>query len=1208
MSFFSNLNIKHKILSVVMVIVFLELALFAGGIYFLNTLNNHLVQLVDIDARKMKLAAEVKSDMLEIHRAQKNIILHPSKEEVGRQMIQKSRYISDFRIHLAELERLTNPQERLSIVELSNGMQAFLTIDKQIEALVQPDAMDGFTQGAFAAATALSIGSARVAYNQSSQLIDTIIEEMEKALDTHRIESGHYFNLALLLMLMLCFAGLIIGWVAGLMVARNIAANLEGIIQVTDAIAQGRLDTPVVVKNNDETGRLAASVLKMQAQLIDVKNAAADRDWVKTGVARINDAMRGVVNIPELCRNVITEMATYMEAGVGAIFLSNHSGAEPVLELGGGYAYTTAHPFLDHFHAGEGLVGQAMLTKAPITVQNVPSDYFKVCSGLGDGCPAALIVAPLLFEDQATGVAELGFFKPPTELQLDYLQQILPAVAITIETVRGRERVSKALARAQVLAEELQQQQDELKATNEELEEQTQRLKDSEQKLKQQQNELEEANAELEEKNEYLQNQKEVIERANRELDRTRLDIEEKAEQLAMASKYKSEFLANMSHELRTPLNSILLLARMLSDNSDGNLTLEQVQSAEIIASSGNDLLTLINEVLDLAKIEAGRMELNIERIDVQELKESITYHYAHLARDKGLSIDVSTRPECPAELHTDRKRLDQILRNLVSNAVKFTEKGGIRIEIGRAAGDEINGARTVAITVTDTGIGIPADKQKVVFEAFQQLDTGTARKFPGTGLGLSICKNLANLLGGDILLQSQSGIGSTFTLILPDEWRPSAADSAAIERLKRTPPRTRSETTPAPASAPAQVNVPDDRDALAPGDATILIIEDDPIFAGHLIGLCRQKTFKVLHAPTGEQGLELAELYLPKGILLDLHLPSKDGWDVLECLKQNLKTRHIPVHIISADEVDIEAYAKGAVGFLTKPVQGEELEKALARLEHVFERAIKELLVVEDDARLRKNIVALIGNNDVHAEEAGSAAEAMTALCAKQYDCMILDLGLPDMNGLDMLRQLEKESGAHPPPVIVYTGRELTREQETELQRYSESIIIKGVRSEERLYDEASLFLHRIVDRMPEKKRRLITNLYDTDVMFRDKKVLIADDDMRSVFALSKLLEAKGVRILKAENGRKAIDLLEKHADTDLILMDMMMPVMDGYETMQRIRSSDCWRSIPVIALTAKAMKQDRERCIQAGASDYLSKPVDMVKLCSMMRVWMYR
>jgi CheY-like chemotaxis protein/signal transduction histidine kinase len=897
---------------------------------------------------------------------------------------------------------------------------------------------------------------------------------------------------------------------------------------------------------------------------------------------------------------------------VGAIFLSNRSGAEPVLEFSGGYAYSNPQPFSNRFLAGEGLVGQAVLAKAPITVQNVPSDYIKVCSALGDGCPAHIVVAPLLFEDQATGVAELGFFKPLADLQLEYLRQILPAVAITIETVRGRERLSETLMRAQVLSEELQQQQDELKAANEELEEQTQRLKHSEQKLRQQQNELEESNAELEEKNEYLQNQKEVIERANRELDRNRFDIEEKSEQLAMASKYKSEFLANMSHELRTPLNSILLLARMLNDNSEGNLTPEQVRSAEIISSSGNDLLALINEVLDLSRIEAGRMPLNVERIDVQELKESITFHYAHLARDKGLSIDVLTRRECPAELRTDRKRLDQILRNLVSNAVKFTEKGGIRIEIGRLNVDEtpsgIERERTTAITVTDSGIGIPADKQKIVFEAFQQLDTGTARKFPGTGLGLSICKNLANLLGGDILLQSQPGSGSTFTLLLPDEFQPNAAPSIAVPQLKPTLPRIKSEPDHQRSRSPEPTPIPDDREALSPGEAAILIIEDDPNFAGHLIGLCRQKTFKVLHAPSGEQGLELADTCLPKGILLDLHLPNMSGWDVLEGLKQNLKTRHIPVHIISVDDAGIEACAKGAVGFLTKPVQGEELEKALARLENVFERQIKDLLVVEDDERLRKNIVTLIGNNDVHADEAGSAKEALRALCTKQYDCMILDLGLPDMNGLDMLRQIEKESGVQPPPVIVYTGRELTREQEMELQRYSESIIIKGVRSEERLYDEASLFLHRIVDKMPEKKRRLITNLYDTDVMFRDKKVLIADDDMRSVFALSKLLEGKGVRILKAENGRKALELLEKHADTDLILLDMMMPVMDGYETMQRIRSSDSWRNIPVIALTAKAMKQDRERCIQSGASDYLTKPVDIGRLLSMMRVWMYR
>ncbi len=923
--------------------------------------------------------------------------------------------------------------------------------------------------------------------------------------------------------------------------------------------------------------------------------------------------MRGQIHVADLCRKVIAEIATYIEAGVGAIFLADHRESEPVLEFSAGYAYTPARPFAERFRAGEGLVGQAVLAAAPICVQDVPSEYIKVRSGLGESSPVHITVAPLMFEDRAQGVAELGSFKPLTDLQREYLQQILPAVATSIETLRSREKLAASLARAQVLTEELQQQQDELRAANEELEEQTQRLKQSEEKLKQQQSELEQVNAELEEKNEYLQNQKEVIGRANNELERTRLEIEEKAEQLALASRYKSEFLANMSHELRTPLNSILLLSRMLTDNSEGNLTPEQAESAGIIYGSGNDLLTLINEVLDLSKIEAGRMELNVERIELPELKEDILYRYTHLAREKGLRIEVVERKECPAAIQMDRKRLDQILRNLISNALKFTEKGSVRIDIGRPAPDEnvplgLQREKAVAIAVSDTGIGIPADKQKIVFEAFQQLDTGTARRYPGTGLGLSICRNLTHLLGGDIYLLSQPGAGTTFTVVLPEEYRPianqpPAADPQPVPML----PRIKSETRARAASAPAPTSIPDDREAIGENEAAILIIEDDPHFATHLIGLCRQKKFKVLYAQTGEQGLELTDTYCPKGILLDIHLPQKDGWDVLECLKQNLKTRHIPVHIISADEVDIEAYAKGAVGFLTKPVCGQELEAALAKLENIFERQIKDLLVVEDDARLRKTIVSLIGNNDVHADEAGSAADAIAALRAKSYDCMILDLGLPDMNGLDMLRRLQKQLDTMP-PVIVYTGRELTRDEEAELQRYSESIIIKGVRSEERLYDEASLFLHRIVDKMPEKKRRLITNLYDSDLMFRDKKVLVADDDMRSVFAISKLLEEKGVRMLKAENGRKALDLLEQHPDVDLILMDMMMPVMDGYETMRCIRAVDRWRTVPVIALTAKAMKSDRERCIQSGASDYLTKPVDMGKLFSMLRVWMYR
>ena len=1217
MSFFGDLSIKNKILSVVLLIVALELALFAGGIYFLREVSQRLTRLVDIDAQKMKYAIHIKTDMLEIHRTQKNIVLTTSQEEVTHQLEIKKRYLEDIRTHMAVLERFLDQQERASMIGMSANLEAYLKVAREIESLVlshsSPEVSGSERQRLFATAVALSTGSAREAYGRASEQIDSLIDTIDKALEEFHKQSDEYFDLALTSMLTLCIAGIGIGCLTGVLVARRIAANLNAMVTVTDAIARGKLDTRVTVQSRDETGRLALSVKEMQNKLVEAGAESAARDWIRTGMARINDVMRGQVRVTDLCRNVITEIATYMKAGVGAVYLSKSNGSEPVWEFGGGYAYANPEQFPEQFHAGEGLVGQVVLSKAPIALHDVPPGYLKVRSGLGDACPACIVVAPLLFEEHVTGVAELGFFKTPTDLHLKYIERVLPAVAVTIETVRGREKLADSLAHAQRLTKELQQQQEELKAANEELEEQTQRLKQSQEKLKLQQNELEETNAELEEKNAYLQKQKELIESTNRELEHIRLEIEEKAEQLELAGKYKSEFLANMSHELRTPLNSILLLARMLNDNAENNLTPEQVRSAEIIYNSGNDLLALINEVLDLAKIEAGRMDLNIERVDVQEFKDSITHQYEHMVREKGLNLDVRTRKECPAEIISDRKRLDQILRNLISNAVKFTERGWVRIEIGRAGGDEaipreMRRESALLIRVTDTGIGIPADKHKIVFDAFQQLDTSTARKFPGTGLGLSISRNLAHLLGGDILLQSRSGVGSTFTLVLPDEYdqQPTATRlPAATARLGRPP----HENEPAGSAPPTEIHtIPDDRADVGERDAAILIIEDDPHFAESLVRLCRQKKFKVLYAPTGEQGLSMADAYRPKGILLDIRLPNKDGWAVLEALKGNPKTRHIPVHIISVEDATIEAFAKGAIGFLTKPAQKEDLEGALAKLENVFERQVKELLVVEDDENLRQNLVKLIGNTDVRADQAGTAAETIAALSSKRYDCMILDLGLPDMNGLDMLCRLEKQKDIVLPPVIVYTGRDLTREQEAELHRYSESIIIKGVRSEERLYDEASLFLHRMVDKMPERKRRLITNLYDIDLMFRDKKVLVADDDMRSVFALSKLLEEKGVRILKAENGRKAIDLIAEHPDIDLILMDMMMPVMDGYEAMRRIRASDRWRSIPIIALTAKAMKQDRERCIQSGASDYLAKPVNPGRLLSMMRVWMYR
>jgi len=680
-----------------------------------------------------------------------------------------------------------------------------------------------------------------------------------------------------------------------------------------------------------------------------------------------------------------------------------------------------------------------------------------------------------------------------------------------------------------------------------------------------------------------------------------------------LASKYKSEFLANMSHELRTPLNSLLLLARLMTENKQGNLSEEQLESAQIIYNSGNDLLSLINEILDLAKIEAGRMDLHPQKVSAEELAEGIQRTFQHMAQDKGLSLEVATKKDSPKEITTDPKRLDQIIKNLMSNALKFTERGSVTVTFDRPdrtanlSRSGLKNDNTLAIAIQDTGIGIPLDKQKIIFEAFQQLDGGTARKFGGTGLGLSISRELVHLLGGEIQLSSQVGHGSTFTLYIPMVLQP------AEPQIEEPPPSRqfeRREIRPVhavPRKKPI-ANIPDDRDCLEVGEKTILVIEDDANFAGLLLKQCHDRGFKCLASATGEEGLELAKKFSPAAVILDLRLPGLDGWAVLEMLKDDPDIRHIPVHIMSVEDSTIEAFRRGAIGYLRKPVSKGELEKAFGRLEAVFNRAMKDLLVVEDDAGLRKGIIKLVGNGDVHADEAATAQESIEKLRSKKYDCMILDLGLPDMSGFELLKKLEAEEHALIPPVIVYTGKDLTREEEIELNKYAESIIIKGVRSEERLLDEASLFLHRVVDRLPEKKRRMITNLHNTDVMFQNKRVLMVDDDMRNVFALAKVLEEKGMEVLKAENGQKALDLLEKSGEVDLVLMDIMMPGMDGYETMKRIRAQAKFEKLPIIALTAKAMKEDRARCIAAGASDYLSKPVEVNRLFAMLRVWLYR
>ena len=743
--------------------------------------------------------------------------------------------------------------------------------------------------------------------------------------------------------------------------------------------------------------------------------------------------------------------------------------------------------------------------------------------------------------------------------------------------------------------EELQVQQEELKQMNEELEEQAQNLK-------QQQEELQMTNEELEE-------QTQSLEAKNLEVEASKNDIEQKTKQLEISSKYKSEFLANMSHELRTPLNSLLILSKDLSENRSQNLDDVQVECAEIIYKSGCDLLVLINEVLDLSKIEAGKMVVNIELVSLKNFANGLLQEFKHQAEQKGLKLNAKLEMDLPEFIRTDLQRLNQILKNLLSNAIKFTEKGSVSINIHR------NTESTIIISITDTGIGVKEDKQLAIFEAFQQAEGGTSRKYGGTGLGLSISRELAKLLGAEIKLHSKLNEGSTFSLIIPlaiyeDQGHKNtktltlSAHQAASYRDNETASFKLGELNKS-----EHLNYPnlkDDRDTITRDDKTVLIIEDDLKFANILLKQANKKGFKCLSAATGEDGLLLASKYKPQAIILDLGLPGINGHTVLLELKANPSLRHIPVHIISAKELSLEPIKEGAIEYLMKPVAKEDLAEAFNRIENFVNRKIKNLLIIEDNENSRKAMRLLIGNGDVKCFEAETGKEALAQFEQNHIDCIILDIGLPDMSGFELIHKLEKIKGHNLPPIIVYTGKELTKEENNELQKYAESIIIKGVKSEERLLDETALFLHRTISNLPKSKQTIIKNLYDKESVFRSKKILLVDDDMRNLFALSKILKERGMETIKAENGKNALEMLEIHQDTNLVLMDLMMPEMDGYEAMKLIRSQLRLENLPVIALTAKAMKDDKQKCIDAGANDYITKPIDTERLLSLMRIWL--
>jgi signal transduction histidine kinase/CheY-like chemotaxis protein/CHASE3 domain sensor protein len=925
--------------------------------------------------------------------------------------------------------------------------------------------------------------------------------------------------------------------------------------------------------------------------------------WIQASQLLFTERIQGEQRLDQLGDSVLEFLAPALGARVAAIYIAEGDGFRRF----GGYAIPAdqRNQVAQLVKSGDGLLGQVAKTGKLLRVSDVPDGFLSVESSLGRAKAREVVLAPALFEGRVQAVIELGFFQDVGEAELELLRLVAESTGVAVRSSKDRTRLEELLEETQRQAEELQAQQEELRVSNEELEEQGRVLKESQTRLENSQAELEQTNSQLEEQAQILETQRD-------ELARAQAFLEQRAAELQRANQYKSEFLANMSHELRTPLNSSLILAKLLADNKDGNLTGEQVKFAQTISSAGNDLLALINDILDLSKIEAGKVELQIEDVPITPAVDSLMRTLQPLATQKGLSFS-SSLEAAPAKIRTDAQRLGQILKNLLGNAIKFTDRGSITLTVRSAPGS------MVSFEVRDTGIGIGPDQHEAIFEAFRQADGSTHRKYGGTGLGLSIARDLARRLGGDILLHSTPGEGSTFVLNLPEQYADQAAPASAPVPLQMTPatPRTQASlgsasiktaTTTATATAP---HIEDDRDELTDESRVILVIEDDVSFAGVLRDLARELGFSCIVAHNAQDGLDAAQTYRVSAILLDMHLPDHSGLGVLDQLKRNPATRHIPVHVASVEDFSREALELGAVGYVLKPVKREDLVKAIRTLEQKFTQGLRRVLVVEDDERQRSSVRELLSNDDVEILCVATAGSALKALRSSTFDCMVMDLNLPDLSGYELLEQMATNEDIAFPPVIVYTGRSLSSEEEQRLRRFSKSIIIKDARSPERLLDEVTLFLHQMETKLPLDRQRMLKEVRKREAALEGRCILIVEDDVRNVFALTSLLEPKGVSVQIARNGKEALIALEKSQakasrQVDLVLMDLMMPEMDGLTCMREIRKRAEWKKLPIIALTAKAMKDDQEQSVAAGANDYIAKPLDVEKLLSLVRVWM--
>lgn len=1028
--------------------------------------------------------------------------------------------------------------------------------------------------------------------------------------------------------------GVIIGIVAALLIfllawriTRSINRPLDYAVVVANDIAAGKWERDIVVDRHDETGMLLRAIRHMRNILKEQRDQDQREERIASLLAQLDGALRGEHDLQQLGNNLLSYIVPALDAQLGAFYVYNED--DNRLKLSSSYGLNRRKNLANGYALGESLVGQSALEKQQILLSQVPDDYLTVQSATGESVPATVVVTPILHEDELEGVLEIAALRPLGEDDMEVLEKGIGAIAVALQGARSRVKLRVMLDQSKRQADELeyqkeelgkvnddleeqamelagseaklQQQQEELQSINEELEAQTQALKASEESLQAQQEELRVTNEELESQAKVLSDQKAELTTKNEELEGLHYELSNKLEELELSSRYKSEFLSTMSHELRTPLNSILILSDALASNKKQNLNDKQVEHAQVIHSAGSDLLMLINDILDISKIEEGKMEVVIDKMSPVELAEHFRLNFAHIAENKGVAFHVDLGDDLPECVYTDRQRVEQIIKNLMSNSLKFTENGSVTFSVQTVKeGEDVPideaPSDTIKLSVIDTGIGIAEDKQRLIFEAFQQADGTTSRKYGGTGLGLTISRELAQLLKGEIRISSDGlGTGSTFTLYLPIG---GESDIEAFAEAPATPSKAAERKLPA---IPAAIQPTSD-------SRTVLVIEDDAAFAQVLVDLAVDYGLEGHVCVDGESGLEYAYNNAPCAIILDIGLPTISGWEVMEQLKADKHTQDIPVHFLSgAVEARDKALSLGAVDFLEKPVNPTQLDKAFSQMECAIEKDVRRLLVVEDSEAQHEGIRALFDGKEVSMESVTTGKEALESLRQGGVDCMILDLSLPDMTGVELLEAIQEEPECRAVPVIIYTGKDLSRDEEAYLQKYADRIILKTEQSSERLLNEASLFLHWLGSTLPSNNPSDPSLVEHRDDIFEGKKLLLADDDMRNIYALSAQLEELGFDILLANDGREAVEMVENNPDIDVVLMDIMMPEMDGYEAMQLIREKPKFAKLPILALTAKAMKGDRKKCIDAGASDYCSKPIDMAKLASLLRVWLH-